>query len=248
MTYGNAFDRERRTLYHHASVWRGDAGWEQVLGWEDRWHSTAALGLPNLLGIAFVGGMLYSTDGHSRKVTISRIVQGGHPEPIDDVEIPGDGALVDIGGWESDAGTFIVTSSGVDPGGSLDCFALSGNSRVDQVGRVHVIVGDGDDAPILANPTVTQTTDGSFRAYFRRGRWPALGNWIASARVEAPSVWRLEPGARIAPQGRWANHGVGFPEVWQVRGGFAMSFTGYWGDCRDGRRVETAWRATTGSD
>jgi hypothetical protein len=83
-----------------------------------------------------------------------------------------------------------------------------------------------------------------WRLYLRIGEEAAVGNRIVSVASRDAASWVLEPGVRIAPQGAWAAHGVGFPFVErEAADRWTMYFSGFWGASSRGEAAAESWRA-----
>ena len=105
--------------------------------------------------------------------------------------------------------------------------------------------GAGSSYLVANNPwAVAPVAPGEpWRLYFRVGEEEAVGNRIVSATSSDLATWIMEPGVRIAPHGRWAAHGVGFPHVERFSGRWVMHFSGFWGASARGEAAADSWRA-----
>lgn len=246
MTYFASVSLEKDSFYALSSGWIKDSKtWNQFLFCDGEWRSCFSLGVPEIHSLSICENVMYTIEKfNSPKFSRIRAYELGTskwPEKEIDQSWPKiardlqDISIIYSRNQYLAIGT--LTSGESQP--KLLLFKSECGRSWDFSHEIFLQGISGES--FLSNPNLFSLEDREFRLYFRSGSKPALENSIYSAVSIDLNSWNIEPGIRIGPHGKWANHGVGFPCVWKSKDLYFMAYGAYWGENKHGDTVKKYW-------
>jgi hypothetical protein len=246
MTYFAGVNIQKDSFYALSSGWNKKAkSWRQFLFCDGVWRSCFSLGIPEIHSLSVCNNIMYTIEkftlsnfskvrafGLNTSIWPEKEIKQSWPEIAQDLQ---DLSIMYFQSRYIAIGTVNLYA---DKSKLLLFYSLDGQTwEMSHEIFLKGISGEG----ILSNPNLCLLDNGEFRLYFRSGNKPAIGNSIYSALSSDLNSWYVEPGKRIGPHGKWANHGVGFPCVWKSKNRYLMAYGAYWGDNKRGESVKEHW-------
>jgi hypothetical protein len=246
MTYFAGVDIQTNTFYALSSGWiKKSKSWRQFLFCDGEWRSCFSLEIPEIHSFSICNNVMYTIEKFN-SLTVSRI----RAYSLENSKWPEEEItqfwpavtrdLQDLSILCSRDNYLAVGTLNKGLNQSALLLFTSVNGQTWELSH-EVFLEGVSGVKILSNPSLCSLDNDEIRLFFRSGTKPAVGNSIYSAVSSDLYSWNIEPGKRIGPHGKWANHGVGFPSVWKNKDHYLMAYGAYWGENKYGETVKDHW-------